>query len=129
MTDFHVEDIEAELHWLQRRIIDNIREFDSLLERCPVTAMSLTDKVAADRTRHFRLSMLLHALNHGWETWVEQTTDERMQAESFQRVSPHQLLYVRHQREPAAVELCDLFDIIRIEPQAVRDLIRVLQQQ
>lgn len=130
MTDVYVTDIESELRWLEQRITGNMREFESLLDHCPITAMSLMDKVAADRTRHFRLSMLLHALNDGWESWIDQTTDERMQAEGFQRVSPHQLLYVRTQGEPRpGIDLCDRFAIVRIEPYAIRDLISALRQR
>ena len=130
MTTFRVDDIQSEVHWLEDCIKRNMRDFEALLNQCPISAMGLMDKIAADRTKVFRLSMLMHALSSDWETWEGQTIDERMCVEQFQRVSPHQSLYVRHQRKPdPGVELCDLFDIIHIKPQAIEDLIGALRRR
>ncbi len=129
MVPCNIEEIKREIANIEARLKRNEADFAELSQGCPVNALGLVDHIAADRSRVFRLTMLMHALCGDWEAWSAHTADEHMQEEGFKRVSQSCQTYVRWVNdEKSGIEICDMFDIIYVPSRSIGALINELRR-
>jgi hypothetical protein len=126
MLQCDVTDIRTELRWIEQRLAQRQGDFTELVASAPCVAMSLMERIAADRARHLHLTLLERGLSSDYDTWARQTMDQRMCEVGWCQVSRRRPLYLR--RGFCGLDLSDLFSTVHVEPYDLDALIAGIRQ-